>query len=511
MRERDGALHARAGREQNRKGKPVYPEEETEMKDMKMLIGGQFVDASDGGVMKNYNPYTGELIGTVPAATKEDTDRAVANAVEGAKVWGAMRCDERDVILERFLALVEEHKEEIAQMTTEESGKTISESRSEVSLVPQIFHAYMHAASTMYGETLPLGGERRIAGDLAMTIWEPLGVCVCIAPFNYPISTMTNKVAPALCAGNSVIMKPASDTPMATLMYAKLMMEAGMPANVIQCVTGSGSKFGGWITANKDVAAISVTGSTQVGKVTMEQASRNLQKVLLELGGNDPLIIFGDADVDESVAEALNGHIYNAGQVCSGSKRFIVQNSVKEEFTAKLIEALRKVPRGIPTDDAAVYSCLINKAAADNILRQIQDTVALGAKLVCGGERTSDTIVEPAVLTDVTKDMPIAQDMEVFGPVFPIIGFDTWEEAVAIANNTCYGLSSGVMTGNMRTALRTAKALEAGTCVINGTGDYRTSYHGFGGRKMSGIGREGAIHTLEEFSETKTIVLRRML
>ena len=479
--------------------------------DWKMIIGGKSADASDGAVLNNYNPYTGELIGTVPAATKEDVDLAIANAVEGQKEWAALRNDERDAIINKFLALYDEHAEELAQLLSREGGKTISECRGEVGSVPLIFRAYMNAAATMYGETLPYNVERRNTSDIIFTSYEPLGVCVCVAPFNYPVSTMTNKVAPALCAGNSVIMKPASDTPMSIILYAQLMLEAGMPANTVQVITGSGSKVGKWITENEHVAAISLTGSTAVGVKLQTDASRHLQRVLLELGGNDPFVVFEDCDLDKAVAEAIGGRIYNAGQICSASKRFIVQNSVKEAFIEKLIEGLKAIKCGDPLDETTVFSCLINPAAATKVAQQIEMNVAQGARCVYGGKRTAETIVEPTVLVDVTPEMDIAQSMEVFGPVFPVIGFDTFDEAMAIANNTTYGLSAGVMTGDIATAMKAARAIQSGTCVINGTGDYRTSYHGFGGYKMSGVGREGALHTLEEFSEAKTTVLRGVM
>lgn len=479
--------------------------------DWKMIIGGELVDASDGAVLENINPYTGELIGTVPAATQEDVDRAVANAVSGQKEWAALRNDERDAILNKFLALYDEHAEELAQLLSREGGKTITECRGEVGSVPLIFRAYMNASATLYGQALPNNIERRNTSDIMFTSYEPLGVCVCVAPFNYPVSTMTNKVAPALCAGNSVIMKPASDTPMSIILYAQLMLEAGMPANTIQVITGSGSKVGKWVTENKDVAAISLTGSTAVGVELQANASSHLQRVLLELGGNDPFVVFEDCNLDKAVSEAIGGRIYNAGQICSASKRFIVQSSVKEAFTEKLIAGLKQIKCGDPLDDSVVFSCLVNPSAAKKVAEQIQYTIGQGARCVYGGKQIAKTIVEPTVLIDVTPEMDIAKDMEVFGPVFPIIGFDTFDEAIAIANNTSYGLSAGVMTENIATAMKAARAIQAGTCVINGTGDYRTSYHGFGGYKMSGVGREGALHTLEEFSEVKTTVLRGVI
>lgn len=479
--------------------------------DWKMVIGGEFLDASDGGVLENINPYTGELIGTVPSATKEDVDRAIENAVIGQKQWAALRQDEREAILNRFLALYQEHAEEIAQMLCKEGGKTISECRGEVSSVPLIFRAYMNASAMLNGETLPHNVERRNTSDVLMTVYEPLGVCVCVGPFNYPISTMTNKVAPALCAGNSVIMKPASDTPMSILIYAKLLLEAGMPANVAQVITGSGSKIGRWITENPKVAAISLTGSTAVGVELHKAASEHLQRVLFELGGNDPLIVFEDCDLEKAVDEAIGGRIYNSGQICSASKRFIIQNSIRQKFAERLVQKLSQLKYGAPTDPEVTSSCcMINRRAAETVEAQIKKVISAGAKCLCGGRRDG-SVVEPTVLIDVTPDMDIAKSEEVFGPVFPIIGFDTFEEAIAIANNTVYGLSSGVMTRDIAIGIKAAYAIQAGTCVINGTGDYRTSYHGFGGYKMSGIGREGASNTLKEFSEVKTIVLRSVL
>lgn len=477
----------------------------------KMLIGGQEVNSSDGAVLSNYDPYTGELIGTVPAATQKDVDNAVKNAVAGQKEWAALRLDERDTILNRFLELYQEHSEEIAQLLCKEGAKTITECRGEVGSVPKIFRAYMHAASTLYGHTLPHNVEARNLNDVTITLYEPLGVCVCVAPYNYPISTMTNKLAPALCAGNSVIMKPASDTPMSILLYARLMLKAGMPKNTVQVITGSGGAIGAWITQNPNVAAISLTGSTEVGITLHKLASNHLQRVMLELGGNDPLVIFEDCDLDKAVDEAIAGRIYNSGQICSASKRFIVHNSIKSKFAEKLVAKLSQLVYGNPTDPNVTTSCcMINQKAAETVETQIQEVIAAGGKCILGGNRHG-SIIEPTVIIDVTPKMGIAQDVEVFGPVFPVIGFDSFDEAIAIANNTIYGLSSGVMTSNMQTAIKAASAIKAGTCVINGTGDYRTSYHGFGGYKMSGVGREGASASLPEFSEIKTIILRSML
>lgn len=478
---------------------------------MEMIIGGREIGSSDGSIKENYNPYNGELIGTVPSATKGDVDLAIENAVIGQKQWEALRLDEKERIINKFLSILDERSEELATLLSREGGKTIRECRGEVGSVPLIFRAYMNAAATLYGKTLPHNIEPRNTSDVIFTTYEPLGVCVCVGPFNYPISTMTNKIAPALCAGNSVIMKPASDTPMSTILYAKWMLEAGMPENTIQVITGSGSKIGKWITENKKVAAISLTGSTEVGVQLQKDASEYLQHIMLELGGNDPLIIFDDYNIEKAVEQAVGGRIYNAGQICSASKRFIVHNNVKDKFAELLIEKLSSLKYGNPLDEDVVSSCcLINSKAADEVERQIQKTIEAGAKCIYGGERDKN-IINPTVLMDVTPEMEVAQSEEIFGPVFPIIGFNTFDEAIEIANKSIYGLSAGVMTENIEIALKASYSIESGTCVVNGTGDYRTSYHGFGGYKMSGIGREGASITLKEFSNVKTVVLRGVL
>lgn len=475
--------------------------------DMKMLIGGSLVDAAGGAVINNVDPYDGSLIGTVPSAARADVERAVACAVRGQREWAALRHDQREALIERFLSLLTEHEEELAQLLCRESGKTISICRAEIRQIPLIYRAYLHAAATLFGKSLPCGIEPRNLNDAAFTRYEPLGVCVCIAPFNYPLSLLTNKLAPALLAGNSVIAKPASDTPMSTLRYVELMWEAGFSGNVVQAITGSGSQVGQWITDDPGVAAVSLTGSVSAGVSLYQGAGKHLQRIHLELGGNDPLIVFPDCDLDKAAAEAVAGRLPNAGQTCSGSKRFLVHNSIREAFTEKLIAAVSACRAGAPTDEEADYSCLINLREACTVEEQIRHTVEQGARCVLGGRRNG-SFVEPTVLTGVTPDMDVARDLEIFGPVFPIIGFDTFEEAIAIANQTSYGLSSGVMTENIHTGMKAAGLLKAGTCVINGNGDYRNSYHPFGGCKMSGLGREGALLTLAEFCEVKTIVLR---
>lgn len=476
----------------------------------KMWIDGEWCDSSDGKTQNDYNPYTGELLAIVPSATKEDVERAIASAVEGQREWSAVRYLERENILEKFLALWQSHVEEIALINCLEGGKPITQSRTEVSSVVRIFRAYMHAGSVFCGETLPLNTDPRGYDDIAFTINEPLGVIVCIGPYNFPISLMAYKVAPALLMGNSIIMKPSSETPLGTLMMAKLLVEAGVSPKAVQCVTGSGSRLGDYFCESSQVSAFALTGSSQVGAKLMRGASEHLQHVMMELGGNDALVIFEDADLDNAAKEAFAGRIRNAGQVCMSNKRILVHESVKDEFIGKLIEHIQKVKILPPTDDASEFGCLVSEKAAKEVEEQIQMTVDAGATIVYGGGRRG-AFVEPTVLSDVKPDLAIAQSMEVFGPVFTVITFKTFDEAIWIANNTEYGLSSGVMSADIKRAMKFAMQIQAGTCVINGSGNYHQFNQAFGGVKMSGIGREGAMYSLREYTRPKTVVLKRIL
>jgi succinate-semialdehyde dehydrogenase/glutarate-semialdehyde dehydrogenase len=283
-----------------------------------------------------------------------------------------------------------------------------------------------------------------------------------------------------------------------------------VPGNTAQIITGSGEKIGKCLVENPNVNVITLTGSTEVGIETMIGCSKNLHHCHLELGGNCPLIIFDDCDLDLAVRETIDGRASNAGQTCCANKRMIVQNSIKAKYIEKLLEGLKKVKVGNPEDDDTIYGSMINEKAAQRVIEQITHTIGQGAKCVYGGKLFNRTFIEPTLLTDVTPDMDIAQSMEVFGPVFPVIGFDTPEEAVTIANNTIFGLSGAVMTGNIKKAFGVAKSLQCGTVVVNGSGNYRSMHQHFGGHKMSGLGTEGITYTLEEFTQKKTIALKKI-
>ena len=476
---------------------------------MKMLIGGKEVEASNCAVMDNINPATGEVIDTVPCATAEDLETVISNAVEGQKQWAAIPFHKRMEILEKFVVLAQENEEKIARTMAIEGGKPYAQALGEVGRVKDAFRLYMAEARTMYGKSIPLNSEPRGLGDVCFTIFEPLGVIAAICAFNFPGVLFSHKAAAALCTGNSVILKPASDTPGATMLMTKLLLEAGVPANAAQCITGSGAVIGDGLVTDPRVAGVTLTGSTKVGINVAKLCAAQLKACSLELGGNDPLVIMDDTDIDEAVAQALGGRIANAGQICCSSKRFIVQNTIKDAFAKALAEKLSAMRLGDPMDPATEIGPVINEKAAKNIVSQIEHAVSQGAKLLCGGSREG-CFVKPTVLTDVPTNSDVATNEEIFGPVFPVIGFDTLDEAIEIANNSCYGLSSGILTKNTKVGMKFALAVDAGGCVVGANGNYRLTQQPFNGHKLSGIGSEGTMYTLHEMVKVKTIVLKNV-
>lgn len=478
---------------------------------MQMIIGGKHVDASNGKTSQVVNPATGQVIDTVPEATLEDLDRAIGLAVEGQKEWNAIPLHQRLAILETYCQLLtrEETVEKIARVMCEEGGKPIEQCRTEVFANAAIFRIYCAAAYTFYGKTLPYNGEARSQGDVAFTIHEPLGVFANIVPFNYPVELAAHKLAPMLVTGNSVVLLPSGKTPRSAVLLVELLLEAGVPANAVCCVTGKGSVVGAAATGDPRVAAVSFTGSTEVGISLAETCAKSLRPVSLELGGNDPLLIFDDCDYELAMSETIGGRVGNAGQTCCASKRFLIQRGIYEKFVADLVQRLSQLKVGDPADPTVEMGPCVRESSAKDVEAQIQKTVEQGGKLLCGGKR-SGAFVEPTVI-EVTPEMDIARDMEVFGPVWPVIPFDTLEEALEIANNTIFGLSSGVITSNMRTAMKVANGIQAGACVINGTGNYRLAHQPFGGYKYSGVGREGAVSTLEEMTQQKMISFKGIL
>jgi len=476
---------------------------------MKMFINGQRKDASDRKTIDVVNSATLEVIDTVPAATETDVYEAIEAAKEGSRFWKNTPVHERTRILCRAADMIDERREELARSLSTEMGKIISEARPEVRAAAQIIRGYAEKANHLYGETMTdyqVGTEN----DIVFTRREPLGVAACITPFNYPVELSSHKYASALAAGNAVIVKPATDNPLTVMKVTEILWEAGVPGNVLQLVTGSGSVIGDILTESPDIQAVTFTGSTEVGLHIAEKAAKTLKRVMLELGGNDPYIVFEDADFELAVTGAVRGRVQNAGQTCCSPKRFLVQNSIKEKFIERAVKQINALKHGSPLDDDTELGSLISAKAAKKVDEQVKMTIAQGGRLICGGKPISETYYEPTII-EVSPDTDIARDMECFGPVIPIIGFDTEEEAIAISNQSMYGLQAGVITRDMNKALRVASRLECGGVVINQSGNYRHMDQPFGGWKMSGTGREGISVTLEELTQLKSYVLRNIL
>jgi succinate-semialdehyde dehydrogenase/glutarate-semialdehyde dehydrogenase len=477
---------------------------------MKMIIDGTAVDAANGATINITNPATGKILDTVPNATREDVDLAVAKAIAGQKKWARVPVHQRGTILMRFLDLVEENKEKLAQTLSQETGKPITEARGEIANIPIAFRAFVEKAKHLYNDVIPPGLEAGQERHLQITVREPLGVIVAIIPFNFPCDLFDQKVAPSLMAGNAVIVKPPHQNPLTLCLLTALLVQAGVSDGAIQIVTGWGEEAGSWLCQHENVHAITLTGSTRVGIETARVAAEHLTHVALELGGNDAFILCADGDVDLAVEEIIWGRMYNTGQVCCASKRFLIHNSRKEEFIQKAVRRIEQIKLGDPADPTTELGCLVTEEAALGVEKQVNLTVQQGGKIVLGGKRDG-AFYTPTVITDVPKTADVAKDMEIFGPVVPIIGFDTIEEAVEIANASIFGLSGCVFSKDLQTAYRVASQLECGGVVINGASFFRSFEMPFGGYKYSGIGREGVMSTYDEVTQLKTVILKNLV
>ncbi|MDR3259677.1 MAG: aldehyde dehydrogenase family protein [Fusobacteriaceae bacterium] len=477
---------------------------------MKMIIDGKAVGASNGTTIDVLNPATGKVIDTVPAATEDDIKLAVEKAIIGQKKWAKVPLHQKGEIFEKFLELVEKDKEKLAQTLSQETGKPITEARGEIANIPIAFKAFTERAKHLYGEVIPPGIEKNQDTHIQITVREPIGVVACIIPFNFPCDLFDQKVAPTLLAGNAAIVKPSTDNPLTLCLLTELLVKAGVTDGAIQIITGRGSQVGNWLCKNPDVHAITLTGSTAVGIETYKNAASHLAHISLELGGNDAFIVCDDADIDLAVEELIWGRMYNTGQVCCASKRFIVHNKVKDIFAKKAIERIKKIKLGDPAADDTELGCLISEKAAIEVEAQVKLTLEQGGKLLYGGKRNG-AFYEPTVITDIPKDAEVAKDLEIFGPVVSIIGFDTVEEAIEIANSSIFGLGGCVFTSNMKTAYQVALRLECGGVVINGASFFRSFEMPFGGYKYSGVGTEGVMSTFDEVTRVKTVILKNIL
>lgn len=472
---------------------------------MNMIIGGKKVPASDGKEIPVINPATHKQIDTVPSATPEDVEMALDYAVRGKKIWRETTVEERVRILRKVADMMDAEHKEIARILSLEEGKPYQQAINEVLGASGLYRGYADKIRHFYGTTLPETGL-----DMVQIVHEPVGVVLCIIPFNFPVDLFCHKTAPALASGCPVIIKPPTETPLSVIYMTDLLLRAGIPGEVAQVVTGRGETVGSQLAASPKINAITMTGSTGSGIQIGALAIENMTRVSLELGGNDPFVVLEDADIDLCVDEAVSNRTLNAGQTCCAPKRFLVQNSVRKEFEDKVAEKLRGLKQGDPFAEDTDIGPMVSQAAAEKVHRQVMKTVEQGARIVTGGEIRDMSYYLPTLLSGVTPEMDVARDMEIFGPVIPVIGFDTEEEALEIVNRCSFGLSGGVFSKDWKKAMNFARKVESGTVVVNGAGLYRTQDMPFSGYKMSGIGSEGFFDTLKEMHTKKAIVWKNI-
>lgn len=474
---------------------------------MKMIIGDEFVSASTDEIIPVINPYDGSFIDDIPQASQDDINLAVKYALQAQKKWKKVPVYQKAEFAMKFLELVQEQKEELARLLTQESGKDITASRKEINNISIAWSAFCEKAKHLYGHVLPNGMECGHEKNIVFTKREPVGVVACIIPFNFPCNLFNQKVAPALLSGNAVIIKPASENPLTVCRLAAMLREAGFPSGVVQLVTGRGSTTGNYLCEHEDIHALSLTGSSSVGVSVVRNAAASLKKVALELGGNDAFIVLEDADLDLAVREAVQARFYNAGQICCAPKRFLVHKSLYDRFVKETAKYASAIKSGDPQDEQTQIGTLISECAAAEVERQINLTISQGAKLLMGGKRNG-AFVEPTILIDVPADADVMHNMEIFGPVMPIAPFETEEEVLSLANDSIYGLGGSVFTQNLNKAAYFTSELECGDVVVNGSSYFRSFEMPFGGWKKSGLGTEGVYSTFDELTNIKCIALK---
>ena len=475
---------------------------------MKMLIDGKWSSASDGAEMDILNPATGAVIDQVPAATDEDAAQAVAAATRAKASIAAMPAHKRSAILMRVASRMTADRDELVRTLNAENGKTFREIDGwEIDAAIRIIRGYAEEAKRLYGHSIPLHGIPNHENSIAFTVYQPRGVIAAIIPFNYPVELWSHKVAGGIAAGNAVITKPPEECPLAMLKIAAYFEEEGLPRGVHQMLTGYGEVVGAHFARSHGVQMISMTGSTEVGKIIMRDAADSLKKVHLELGGNDATIIMGDVD-PEVAAEALVAGRFTSGngQICCAVKRVLVDDAIFDSVRDAVIRRTRELVVGDHTLPETQVGPLITERAAKRVEAQIAQAVADGAKLEIGGTRKGN-FIKPAVLTGVSLDSAAFQE-EIFGPVLPMMRFKGVEEAVQLANHSRYGLQAAIFTNDFKAVMNAAMKLDVGTVIVNHQTAMRIECLPFGGNKYSGNGREGMMQTLQDMSVVKTVVFK---
>jgi succinate-semialdehyde dehydrogenase/glutarate-semialdehyde dehydrogenase len=462
-------------------------------------IGQNWNAADDGATFSVINPATGEKLGEVPLCGAAETRRAIAAANEAWPAWRALTARQRGQLLRAWFELIVANGEDLAQLITAECGKPLTEARGEVAYGTSFIEWFAEEGKRTYGESIP----STAANTRLLVVKQPVGVCAAITPWNFPLAMITRKVAPALAAGCPVVVKPAEATPLTALALAVLAEQAGLPAGVFNVVTGNPAAIGGELCANPVVRKLSFTGSTAVGRLLMAQCAPTIKKLSLELGGNAPFIVFDDADIDAAVDGALIAKYRNTGQTCVCANRFLVQADIYDQFAARFAERVRDLKVGDGSEPGVVQGPLINAAGLAKVEAHVADALGKGARLLCGGSRheRGGNFFQPTVLAGVTNAMQVARE-ETFGPVAPLFRFDTEAEAIAMANDTEFGLAAYFYSRDVGRCWRVGEALEYGMVGIN-SGLISTEVAPFGGVKQSGLGREGSKYGIEEYLEIK--------
>ena len=482
--------------------------EAPKLKDAKLFrqqcyIDGTWVDADAKATLTVANPANGSVVGSVPRMGAAETRRAIEAANAAWPAWRMKTAKERSALLRKWFELMMQHQDDLAVLMTMEQGKPLAESKGEIAYGASFIEWFAEEGKRVYGDTIPAQfNDRRI-----VVIKQPVGVCAAVTPWNFPNAMITRKAGPALAAGCTMVIKPASQTPFSALALCELAERAGIPKGVLSVITGSAGEIGKELTGNPLVRKFTFTGSTEIGKQLMAQCAGTVKKVSLELGGNAPFIVFDDADLDAAVEGAIASKYRNTGQTCVCANRFYVQDGVYEAFSRKLADKVSQMKVGNGLEPGVVQGPLIDAKAVAKVEEHIADAVGKGARIVVGGKRHSlgGTFFEPTVLSDVTAKMAVANE-ETFGPVAPLFRFKTEAELAAAANATEYGLAAYFYSRDIGRIWRTAEALEFGIVGIN-IGIISTEVAPFGGMKESGIGREGSKYGMEEFLEVKYLCM----
>jgi len=464
-----------------------------------VFLGGKWVAADSGETLAVRDPATGAVLAEVPNCGAAETRRAIAAADGALPAWQALPAKQRSQLLQRWFALINENADDLAQLITAEGGKPLSEAKGEVAYGASFVEWFAEEGKRAYGETIPA----TLADKRLVVIKQPIGVCAAITPWNFPLAMITRKVAPALAAGCTVVVKPAEQTPLTALALAVLAEAAGFPAGVFNVLTGDPVAIGGELTASPIVRKLSFTGSTEVGRLLMAQSAPTIKKLSLELGGNAPFIVFDDADVDAAVNGALIAKYRNTGQTCVCANRILVQAGVYEEFARKLAARAGELKVGAGIEDGVAQGPLIDDGALAKVEAHVADALAKGARVLCGGARHArgGNFYQPTVLADVTPAMLVARE-ETFGPVAPLFRFTSEAEAIAMANDTEFGLAAYFYSRDVARCWRVGEALEYGMVGVN-TGLISNEVAPFGGIKQSGLGREGSKYGIEDYLEIK--------